>query len=174
MVRGFTLIELVIALAVAGLLAGLALPSLASFIAEQRLREDAHRLANAIELARSESIKRNGHVVICATTPTQACGEARHWHEGWVLFEDRDGNAEFDPPDALVQRDGIAAPGVTMTGNRPVEQYLRFDFLGRARLVTGALQMGTIEVCKTGLRGYRVVLANAGRARIERRSGPCP
>lgn len=174
MARGFTLVELVIALALAGLLAGLAVPSYARYLAEQRLRDDAHRLANAIELARSESIKRNAHVVICATTPTQACGDAHHWHEGWVLFEDRDGNAEFDPPDALVQRDGIAAPGVTMAGNRPVEQYLRFDFLGRARLVSGALQMGTIEVCKSGLRGFRVVLANSGRTRVEPRSGPCP
>ena len=135
MARGFTgLTELVIALAVAGLLKSLAAPSFARFLAEQRLRDDAHRLANAIALARSESIKRNGHVVICATTPVKACGDARHWHEGWVLFEDIDANAEFDAGDPLVLRDGVAAPGVTMSGNRPVESYLRFDYAGQARL----------------------------------------
>ena len=172
--RGFTLVELIVALSIASALFALGLPSYARYIDEQRLLDQARRLSDGIMLARSEAVKRNGHVVICATTPLDACGNARHWHQGWVVFEDVDGDANPDPSDPMVGREGEAAPGVTLRGNRPVERYLRFDFLGQARLSSGALQMGTIEVCKTGLRGYLVVLANSGRTRIERMPGRCP
>ena len=169
----FTMIELVIALSIAATLFALAMPSYSRYIAEQRLLNEARRLSDAIMLARSEAMKRNGHVVICATTPADPCGDARHWHEGWVVFEDFDGNAEQDSADVLVGVEAAAADGVSIVGNRPVERYLRFDYLGQARMASGALQMGTIEVCKPGLNGYRVVLANAGRTRIDRMVRPC-
>lgn len=171
---GFTLVELAIAISIAAMLFALALPSYVRFIAEQRLLDDARRLSEGIMLARSEAVKRNRHVVICATTPVAGCGAAGHWHEGWVMFEDADGDAEHDAGDPMVGTDGSASTGVTMIGNRPVQRYLRFDYGGHARLVNGALQMGTIEVCKSGLRGYRVVLANTGRTRIDRTPGTCP
>lgn len=170
----FTLVELVVALAVLATLFALAVPSYARYLDEQRLLDQARRLSDGIMLARSEAVKRNGYVVICATTPGDGCGDARHWHEGWIVFEDTDGNAEQDPGDALMGIDPAAAAGVTIVGNRPVERYLRFDYMGQARLASGALQMGTIEVCKAGLHGYRVVLANSGRTRIDRMTRPCP
>lgn len=170
---GFTLIELVASLALAGILFSLALPSFARMLAERKLLDEAKRLAEGITLARSEAIKRNGHVVLCATSPTLPCGSALHWHQGWLMFADADGNAEVDPDDAVLSQEGPAALGVTATGNLPVKQYLRFNYLGQARMVSGALQMGTIVVCKPDLRGYRVVLANSGRARVERLPGPC-
>jgi len=172
--RGFTLVELAAGLAITAVLFSLALPSFARMIAEQKLLSEARRMAEGITLARSEAIKRNGHVVICATSATLACGDARHWHEGWVLFADTDGNAEVDAGDPVLGSDGPSPAGVTVIGNRPVEQYLRFNYLGQARMVNGALQMGTIEVCKPQLRGYRVVLANSGRTRIDRTPGRCP
>ena len=171
---GLTVIELVTALSIAATLFAVALPSYARYIAEQRLLNEARRLTDAIMHARSEAMKRNGHVVICAKTLADPCGDARHWHEGWVVFEDLDGNAEQDPGDALVGTEIAASSGVTIVGNRPVERYLRFDYLGQARMASGALQMGTIEVCKSGLNGYHVVLANAGRTRIDRMTRPCP
>ena len=171
---GFTLVEIATGLAISSVLFAIALPSFARLIAEHRLLGEARRIAEGITLARSEAIKRNGHVVICATSATLACGAARHWHDGWVVFADTDGNAEVDAGDAVLGNDGPAPAGVSAIGNRPVEQYLRFNYLGQARMVSGALQMGTIEVCKADLRGYRVVLANSGRTRIDRTPGRCP
>lgn len=172
---GATLAEIVVALAVAAVLGALAVPTFAGFLAEQRLLNEARRLADAMTVARSEAIKRNGVVVLCATGPSAPCGEARHWHEGWVAFEDRDGNAlpdADDPPVPLAEPS--AGPGVTIVGNRPVQRYLRYTFAGNARLASGALQMGTFTVCRSGVRGYRVVLAETGRTRIERLDAACP
>lgn len=165
---GFTLVELVIGLAVIAGLAALAIPSWFHFMAEQALAADARKLADAIMLARSEAIRRNGFVVLCAVSRTEPCGEVDHWHEGWVMFHDRDGNAEEDADDHALGRELPASTGVSIVGNSPVQTYLRFNHTGMARTVTGALQMGTFVVCRPGFRGYRVVLANAGRTRIER------
>jgi type IV fimbrial biogenesis protein FimT len=169
----FTLVELVVSLAIFAMLFAIALPSFVRFIAEQRLLDDARRLAEAIMVARAEAVKRNAHVVVCVS-PTGVDCDATHWHQGWLMFEDRDGDADAGPDDPLIGRDGPAAEGVTMRGNRPVQSYTRFDFAGQARTVSGALQMGTFEVCKPGLRGYQVVLANSGRTRIVRMSTVCP
>ena len=171
---GFTLVELVVSLAIAAAMLGLALPSFARLVAEHQLGNEARRLSDAILHARSEALKRNGAVVICASVPADPCGPTRRWHEGWLLFADADGDGTPGPGEPSLGHDGPAAPRVTMTGNRPVARYLRFDWSGHARTVSGALQMGTVEVCRPGLAGYRVVLANSGRTRIERMPGACP
>jgi len=171
---GFTLVELAITLAIATVLLGLAAPSFARLIAEQQLANEARRLSDAILHARSEALKRNGPVVICASIPADPCGATRRWHEGWLVFADADADGAPGPGEPSIGHDGPAADAVTMTGNRPVAQYLRFDWTGYARTLSGALQMGTFEVCRPGLVGYHVVLANSGRTRIERMRQSCP
>jgi len=172
---GFTLLELLLGLAVTAILAATAAPTLARFLAEQRLLDDARRLSEAILVARSEAIKRNGVVILCAVAPPEGCGESDRWHAGWTAFEDRDGDGEPGADDPLVPvAEPAARAGVTIVGNAPVERYLRFTYAGSARLVSGALQMGTFTICKAGLNGYQVVLANTGRTRIEKLSVACP
>ena len=171
---GHTLVELVAGLAVMAILAAAAGPAFARFLAEQRLLDEARRLSEAILVARSEAIKRNGVVILCTVTSTEACGEADRWHTGWMAFEDRDADGEpgIDDP-AVPVVEPAAASGVTIVGNQPVERYLRFTYAGSARLASGALQMGTFTICKRGVRGYQVVLANTGRTRIERLPAEC-
>jgi len=172
--RGYTLVEIAVALAILAMLIGSAAPSFARLVAEQQLGNEARRLSDAILHARSEALKRNGAVVICASVPADPCGPTRDWHEGWLMFADANGDGEPGPGEPSIGHDGPAAPQVTMTGNRPVAHHLRFDWSGQARTLSGALQMGTFEVCRPGLAGYRVVLANSGRTRVERMGGTCP
>lgn len=172
---GATLVELIVGLAVAAVLFALAVPTFAQFLAEQQLLDEARRLSDAIMVARSEAIKRNGVVVLCAVAPPDDCGAADQWHRGWTAFEDRDSNLARDPDDPPIPvAEPQARPGVTIVGNAPVERYLRFTWTGSARLASGALQMGTFTVCRSGVRGYQVVLAHTGRTRIERLPGACP
>jgi type IV fimbrial biogenesis protein FimT len=168
-----TLVELAIGLAIFGVLLGIAAPIYARYIAEQKLLGEARRLSDAIMLARSEAVKRNGFVVLCAGGSVASCGDAEHWHGGWTMFVDADADAAIGSDEAVIGTEGEATDAVTLVGNTPVKAYFRFDFMGRARLVSGALQMGTVEVCRPGFRGYRVVLANSGRTRIDRAPGPC-
>jgi type IV fimbrial biogenesis protein FimT len=77
--RGFTLVELVVTLAVVGVLAGIAAPSLATLIASQRVRTLASDLHLAMTQTRSEAIKRNAPVTLSAT--------GGNWASGWTVLD---------------------------------------------------------------------------------------
>lgn len=74
--RGFTLIELMVVVAIAAILMGLALPSFKSFIEGQRVKAAASDFVMAAIYARSEAIKRNGEVGVVA---------AIVWKDGWSV-----------------------------------------------------------------------------------------
>lgn len=62
--RGFTLVELMIAVALLGILVGIALPFYQDTIADQRNRTAANELHSALVLARSEAVKRNAQITL--------------------------------------------------------------------------------------------------------------
>ncbi len=98
---GFTLIELMVSLTVAGTLLITAVPALGQFIQNNRIKSQAFELFNAIHRARSEAVKRKIPVVLCRSAdPTAAppsCGGAANtWSSGWFVFASNDGNTSFD------------------------------------------------------------------------------
>jgi type IV fimbrial biogenesis protein FimT len=60
-----------------------------------------------------------------------------------------------------------ARGGIAITGNRPVSDYISFTSIGHARRHDGALQMGTLTICRRGQGAQKVVLANSGRVRLD-------
>jgi len=70
--------------------------------------------------------------------------------------------------------EGHAPPGITITANGPLDDYVSYTSIGHARMLNGALQMGTFTICKRGQRALHVVLANSGRVRTERTAVACP
>ena len=65
--RGFTLIELMIGLTLLGLLIMLALPSFSTMLANQKVRAQAESIANGLQTARGEAVKRNVNVQFVST-----------------------------------------------------------------------------------------------------------
>jgi type IV fimbrial biogenesis protein FimT len=84
-VRGFTLIELMVVLVIAGVLAMIATPSFTKIIATQRLKSAASNLQIALLTARSEAIKRNANV--CLSTSNTGCTGAGAWNQGWYVVD---------------------------------------------------------------------------------------
>lgn len=83
---GFTLIELLIVVAVLAVLASLAAPSFATFIKNTRLSTASTQLVTDLNLARSEAIKRNTHVLVCArNTAGTDCAASTDWRVGWLV-----------------------------------------------------------------------------------------
>ncbi|MFI3217654.1 MAG: GspH/FimT family pseudopilin [Methylococcales bacterium] len=92
---GFTLLELIVAISIAGILMALAIPSFSDMMRNNRLTTYANELVTSLNLARSEAIKRGVTVTVAKTSATTAS----YWSEsGWNLFIDTDRDNNFDLP----------------------------------------------------------------------------
>jgi type IV fimbrial biogenesis protein FimT len=92
-VRGFTLVELVIVVAIVGIGATIAMPSLSQALAAQRLRAGATDLSSSLMLARSEAIKRGGQVRVAPLNGAD-------WTSGWRVVGVTEGD-QIDRKDKL-------------------------------------------------------------------------
>ncbi len=86
--KGFTLTEMMIALAIAGILALLAVPSFLETVRNSRLTAQTDEFLAALNLARSEALKRGVRVSLCKSADGSACATAGGWEQGWISFVD--------------------------------------------------------------------------------------
>jgi type IV fimbrial biogenesis protein FimT len=171
---GFTAIELLVGVAVAGLLAAFALPSYSDWITWLRVTQEAEHLANSMNVARAEAIKRGFRVNVCKSSDGRQCTPGSPWDAGWIIHADTNGDGQIDSIQALVQGREQVAPGVSISANRPLADYVSYTSYGHARMLNGALQIGTLTVCARGQKAVDVVLSAGGRARIAKTARPCP
>jgi type IV fimbrial biogenesis protein FimT len=165
---GFTLIELVVVLAIAIILLTMAAPAYSDFVANNRQTSTVNGLLAAMAFARSEAVKQSGRAVICKSADSSACTTAGGWEQGWIVFADTDSDGVRDVGENLLQvREGMDQE-LTMRGNAWVKSYVSYTADGSPRRITGGLQPGAIVVCDR--RGYdhakSLVLSATGRLRV--------
>ena len=115
-VNGFTLIEMMMVLAIAAILVTVAVPSYMTFTQNSRITSQINEIAVAINSARSEAAKRGLRTVVCQSTnpkaATPSCGgAAKDWSTGWIVFVDADNDSSFDAGEYKVTQ-GVAETGV--------------------------------------------------------------
>ncbi len=94
--RGFTLIEMLVTIAVLGILVAAALPSMVDIIRSNRASSEVNALLTMMTLTRSEAIKRNQTVTACKTADGLSCSAAATWADGVLVFVDTDGDGAYD------------------------------------------------------------------------------
>jgi type IV fimbrial biogenesis protein FimT len=171
-VPGYSLLELLVTLSLLGGIALLAGPAYERFLAQYRLRSQAHALAGTLNLARSEAVKRGLRVNVCPSTDGTTCDDVG-FEAGWLLHVDADNQGQPDPGERPLRSEPQAPPGITIRGNRPVADFVSYTAYGHARRPNGALQMGTFTVCSPGLPAVHVILAHSGRVRIVETATRC-
>lgn len=127
---GFTLLELMAAIAILGILLGIGIPSFRDVLAVNRLAATSNELVTAIAVARGEARRRGIPVTICAANSNQTgCAAGGTWNSGWLVFTDDLGTAGvIDGGDELLQIFGAPAAGFSVTATNPTTLgYLRFQ-----------------------------------------------
>ena len=168
---GFTLIELMIVVAVATVLLGFGIPSMTALMNSNKLTAASNALLSSMRLARSEAFKRNGRVVLCKSRDGAACIMAGGWEQGWIVFHDADGNGERDEGEVIIERGNPLPDSLRLTGNSTVAKHVSFVATGATRLAAGGFQAGTVTVCNvsaTGGEARQIVLNAVGRPRVQR------
>lgn len=164
---GFTLVELLIMMALVAIVGSLATGSLGRLGHAIRLRTVTEDFLGSLRLARSEALKRNVRVTMCKSASGESCTGVGGWHQGWIVFEDADQNAAVGPGEPVIRRFQAIPADWRLTGNDLVGTYISYAPNGRTRTITNAFQAGTVTLCRAGgdAAARQVVINNSGRVR---------
>ena len=100
--RGFTIIELMITVAIAAIVLAVAIPSFQAQIRNNQSIALGEDFASAINFARSEAVKRATRVSLCASDNGISCGGA--WTDGFIAFVDVTEQPKIPRPENRLRR----------------------------------------------------------------------
>ena len=156
---GFTLLELIITVALIAIVTTFAIPSITTFNKNDRLTTNINTLVGHLSLARSESIKRSQQVSVCASTDNSSC--AGNWADGWLVYADTNNDGSLNGTDEILrvqQALGKANTITTAIGNQ-----ITYDNRGFATAT------GSFLLCddRSGDFGKTITITATGRVRSE-------
>ena len=179
---GMSLIELLAAIVVAGILLGIAAPGIQDTLGRTEVRGEAIRLLADIQYARSEAVKRHAGVNLCRSkTAGDGCTGAdcdcvnglaqRQWDDGWLIYTAPSGEVRFDADaDTLLRIAGASPEQITIRANEMFNRWISVDG------GTGGLDEigdGKLAVCMNGestdaVPGMLVSVSLSGRPNISK------
>jgi len=187
--RGFTLVELLVVLAIAAILVAGGVPSLSWFIASSRTASAVDTMVAVLERARSEAQRRSAVVSVCrsldpyAAEPAIKCSNAAglgyaagDWASGWVMFEKRGSTGAGtyqNGIDTVLQRQsaaGAARTRLVVAGNLPGAA-VAYDRYGTAASSAGTFSVDYRDPASLELTGAArcvVVAVVTGRITVRR------
>lgn len=166
---GFTLIELMVALAVLAILLSVAVPSYRDMVLNNRIAAQANEVITALNYARSEAVKRGTSATLCPTNGGVTCAGSKNWSTGWLVFADANGNGIVDGGEDVLRV--WPAPKGDNTLNTGVRQRITFSATG-----TTAGSNDTFRLCdERGINEARSIVVNVmGRSYVNKGAAQCP
>ena len=160
--HGFSLIELLMGLAIAGIVLLLVSPAFAALTQANYREVAAQSLISGIRHARTIALTHNQNTVIYAIN-----GD---WAQGWRIILDVSGRGPQDSSNPLLV-EHANGDRVPIIGNWSVRSFVRFSHLGQPLMPGRAFQAGTLHLCaaREPVSHLQVVLAPSGRVRLDNR-----
>jgi len=131
--KGFTLIELMLGIALAAIIVTMAAPSFNSAMKNNQIVAETNELIADINFARSEAVKRGTRVVLCrSVSPTNSApscgGVTGNWSSGWLVFADTDSDNVYNSAtDILIRIGNPTEKAVTVKTNTTAHQDLVYN-----------------------------------------------
>lgn len=115
---GFTLVELMVTLAIGFVLIAVGMPAIGSLLGDSRVTTQTNKFTKTIILARGEAVKRKMSVAVCSSTDQASCADSNDWSTGWIVFTDDSGTkGALDDTDTLLfSQDGLNGNSSFTTG----------------------------------------------------------
>ena len=130
--QGFTLIELMVTLALVAILVTIGIPGFSNIIRDNRLVTGTNDLVTSMSLARSEAIRRGVPVTVCASNTGTDC-TASAWNQGWIVFTDQGTADTVDGTDTILRVQQALAGNVQIAvGGATQVRYSATGFLAAA------------------------------------------
>jgi type IV fimbrial biogenesis protein FimT len=167
--RGMTLLELSVTLAIVAVLCLLALPSFSATLSGWRADMLRMQLVSVFNSARSTAITRHEPIAVCPSDDGRRCGS--DWSRGWLIHRDGGGPAISPVKEDILQyREGYSDAAVRATTGQG-RRRLRFQGDGRS----GGSPL-TVDICTGGTLRGQVIVNNVGRTRAirTRQETACP
>lgn len=121
--KGFTLVEIMIVIAVLSILMTIALPNLSAMLRRIQVNAVSNSLATSLQQGRNEAIKLGARVLVCASnTAGDACVASTDWGtNGWIVCHDTDGDSTCDAstaelPNPLYVQGPVVSGTATVAG----------------------------------------------------------
>ncbi|MGH1485093.1 MAG: GspH/FimT family pseudopilin [Cellvibrionaceae bacterium] len=152
--RGFTLIELVVALAILGILLVAGIPGLTTLLNNNDVRTTSTKLVDSIAHARALAADNVVPVRICP----KICNDASTWKDGWQIFVDLDGDGAFESDELALVESNVGGK-TTITS---AETVIDFDLKGN-----NANSGLSLTVKKDGATDRVVTVSNTGYVTVK-------
>lgn len=129
---GFTLIEALVVVIIAGILTAGAVSSFGNFIQSTRLTSATNDLVGDLSLARTEALKRqSGQVVVCVSSNGSTCDTSTtSWTNGWIVFWDANSSGNYETGDVMLKVHASLPTGHTITSTPANTGSVAFSKLG--------------------------------------------
>ena len=164
--KGFSLIELLVVLAVMAIFLTTVLPDMRNLVARERTTVSVNKLRSSLALARTLAITRHSYIHACPSEDGQSCIRSDNWQQGWILFEDSNHDKQRDDGEAILQVVDPLANGtrISLRGSFGIRHYLKYKPDG------SAFPNGSFLVCHpdSGI-GKALVIIHSGRVRLSSR-----
>jgi type IV fimbrial biogenesis protein FimT len=161
--RGFTLVELMVTIAVLAILLTIAAPAFSDLIMNNRLATATNEVQNALGYAKSEAGFRRQFVTVCTSSDGSSCATSGNWQNGLLVFTDRGTVGVVDGSDQILKYIQFTGSGLLISSGDSTDfdsnRYIRFRPRG------GVASRGSLKFCdtRTGNYGRQLTISPIGR-----------